>query len=115
MKTGNNLPPGGFDTVGVGSPPLAGMRSTVEAGAGVKGMPSAPHVPPYGEGALASDVVTRLTRSTRFNCPSAKNPIDPLSGDQNGCDAPSVCVSGSARSASSERTHNCVPAGPDPT
>src|SRR5262245_11515431 len=100
MKTGNNLPPGGFDTVGVGSPPLAGMRRTVEPGAGVYKMPSAPHVPPYGEGVLASEVVTRLTRSTRFNCPSAKNPIDWLSGDQNGCEAPIVWASGSARSAS---------------
>src|SRR6185295_18418702 len=56
-KTGNKLPPmledGG--TAGVGSPPRPGMRRTVEPGDGVYRMSSAPHVPPYGEGAFASE------------------------------------------------------------
>src|SRR5262245_47650261 len=45
--------------------------------------------------------------SIRFNLPSAKNPTEALSGDQNGNDAVSVPGSGCAVTESSRRTQSC--------
>ena len=44
--------------------------------------------------------------STRFSFSSAKNPMDRLSGDQNGDVPCSVPGSGRAAEESSDRTHN---------
>src|SRR5262249_51413426 len=43
-----------------------------------------------------------------FSLPSAKKPMNLLSGDQNGADAPSVPASGCADSPLNGRTHSCT-------
>src|SRR5262245_29022472 len=45
--------------------------------------------------------------SNRFNLPSAKKPIERLSGDQNGRAANEVPANGRIEPESSERSHNC--------
>src|SRR5881296_3309637 len=95
------------------APPLGGIRNTVLPGWGAYKMLSTPQLPPKELGVLASEVVAPLTRSTRFNWPSAKNPSDWLSGDQNGRDAPWVFSSGWAPSASRRLSHNCDPVDPE--
>ena len=44
--------------------------------------------------------------SMRFSLVSAMNPMDRLSGDQNGRDARSVPANGCANGESSDRSHN---------
>jgi hypothetical protein len=50
-----------------------------------------------------------LATSMRLSCESAKNPIDVLSGDQNGYSAPSVPGSARIADSSSARTQSFVP------
>jgi hypothetical protein len=52
--------------------------------------PSRLQVPPLPDGASASTVAGPPAIWTVFSLPSAKNPIDRLSGDQNGKMPPSV-------------------------
>ena len=52
--------------------------------------PSRLHVPLPASSALASACVDPSAMSIRFSLPSAKNPMDRLSGDQKGFIAPSV-------------------------
>src|SRR5437867_7137313 len=60
--------------------------------------------------AASANVVTNpLPTSIRFSFPSAKKPIERLSGDQNGNAAFSVPTSGRVSADSSERSHK--PAG----
>jgi hypothetical protein len=60
-------------------------------GEGVNRMvPSAFQVPPRPFGASASTCGAASPMSMRFSLPAPKNPIDRLSGAQNGNDAPSV-------------------------
>ena len=67
------------------------------------------HVPPFGFGAIASACADPPSTSIRFSAPSAKNPTDRLSGDQNGSRAFSVPGNGRADVASSARSHNWDP------
>src|SRR5262245_44058383 len=68
--------------------------------------PSPFHEPPKPAGASQSATSPEPLASTRLSLPLAKNPIDLPSGDQNGCDAPSVPGSGCAEKPSSARIHN---------
>ena len=80
--------------LGSGLPPDSGTLKIAENVFGVNRIrPSARHAPPRNNGALAS-VRTPPSRSTRFSQPSAPNPIERLSGDQNGNTAFSVPASG---------------------
>ena len=70
--------------------------------------PSGPHAPRWGSRGASHRVRTGPpTTSTRFNFPSAKNPIDRLSGDQNGEIAPSVPETACAVAESSRRIQSC--------
>jgi hypothetical protein len=72
-------------------------------GEGVNRMvPSAFQVPPRPFGASASTCGVAPPMSTRFNLPAANNPIDRLSGAQNGNDAPSVAGRSCATPSDSE-------------
>src|SRR5688572_21174021 len=68
--------------------------------------PSRLHVPPVPTGAPARSLSAPPSTSIRYSRSLAKNPIDRLSGDQNGDDAPSVFASGEASPLASERTHS---------
>ena len=88
-------------------PPDSGTLKIAENVFGVNRIrPSARHAPPRNNGALAS-VRTPPSRSTRFSQPSAPNPIERLSGDQNGITAFSVPASGCTETAPRERSHSC--------
>ena len=65
------------------------------------------HVPPIGDGALATSCTDPLSMAVRFSLPSAKNPIDRLSGDQKGSVPKSVPARGRPAVESSRRNHNC--------
>ena len=70
-------------------------------------VPSLFHAPPRGTGATDTSVFTDPpSMSMRFSLLSAKNPMDRLSGDQNGRDARSVPANGRADGESSDRSHN---------
>ena len=102
METkGTNLQ-GRFERNGVGSPPAAEMRYRPVAGRGANRMTSSRfQVPPRGAPASASVRICPVCMSTVFSLPCPKNPIDRLSGDQKGSEAPSVCASGCAAPATS--------------
>ena len=57
-------------------------------------VPSGFHAPPAAARACASGCTSPPSISTRFSMSLVKNPIDRLSGDQNGWKAPSVPASG---------------------
>ena len=67
--------------------------------------PSRLHVPPRPIGASAKVCAAPPAISSRLSLPSAKNPIERLSGDQKGYAPPSVPASGRTEPASSERSH----------
>lgn len=69
-------------------------------------VPSAPQVPPVGEGASASGIAGPPLRSRRSSFPLAKKPIDLLSGDQNGHMPPSVAGIALASAWSSARSQS---------
>jgi hypothetical protein len=71
-------------------------------------IPSRFQEPPKPDGASHNATNPVPTASIRFSFPLAKNPIDFPSGDQNGCDAPSVPGSGCAERPSSGRTHKSL-------
>ena len=80
-----------------GFPPEAGIRYNGVYAEGANTMtPSRLHAPPFALGALARTCGGPPAMSIRFSLPSAKNPIDRLSGVQNGYLAPSVPASGRA-------------------
>ena len=92
---------------GCTAPPVASTRRSVGAVTVEKRMvPSGPHaaVDSPSAGVIACGVPPRA--STRFIWPSAKNPIERLSGDQNGQRARSVPGSGRASAESSVRTQS---------
>ena len=68
--------------------------------------PSRFHVPPVPADARHSGTGRPPPSSTFFNLPPAKNPIKRLSGDQNGCDAPSVLSTALASSFARERNQS---------
>ena len=72
-------------------------------------VPSEFQVPPRPSGASAMTKTCPLERSTRLSFPSAKNPMDRLSGDQNGYWAPSVEGSSRRPAASTERSQSLFP------
>src|SRR5215813_15269679 len=69
--------------------------------------PSALQAPPRPVGALASVCGAPPTMSARLSIPPAKKPIDRLSGDQKGNDAPSVSAIGSAVVDPNGRNQSC--------
>ena len=64
------------------------------------------HVPPRAMGARANTCGGAPKTPIRFRLPSAKKPIDRLSGDQNGSVAFSVPAKARGEMESSERSHN---------
>src|SRR4030095_12077647 len=68
--------------------------------------PSRLHVPPVEGTAFRGFFVDPVSRSIRLNVPSAKKPIERLSGDQNGTRPRSVPTNGRDVPESSERSHN---------
>ena len=76
--------------LGYGSAPSAEVRRRDLLGLGEKMMtPLLFHAPPIGTVKPAANVlVDPVSRSSRFSFASAKNPMDLLSGDQNGNLAP---------------------------
>src|SRR5262249_7745376 len=69
--------------------------------------PSRLHEPPAGLLVPASISTEPPSISIRLRLLPAKNPMERLSGDQNGQEASSVPASGRAEIASSERSNNC--------
>src|SRR5579872_5397625 len=65
-------------------------------------------VPPNGKGASANVSTGPPEARTVFNFPSAKNPTEWPSGDQNGRSASSVPVTGCAEGESSGLSHNIL-------
>src|SRR5262245_43223452 len=85
---------------------MSAMRWIGPNNAGAKRIvPSRFHVPPRF-GASDSTRTDPLSRSIRFSLPSAKNPRDRLSGDQNGNEAPSVDANACGDTDRKERIHN---------
>jgi hypothetical protein len=90
---------------GSGVPPVADTRTIGERVLGANRIvPSAPQLPPTPTSASHKVCTGPPAASTRFSIPPAKKASERPSGDQNGCRAPSVPASGSARSESSGRT-----------
>src|SRR5262252_10452499 len=69
-------------------------------------VPSRFQAPPRLASALTKTCGAPPTISMRFTLPSAKNPTDALSGDQNGYVAPSVPASGCAATESNGRSQS---------
>src|SRR5580704_3097832 len=91
--------------MGVATPPNSETRYIPECEAGAKMMtPRAFQSPPRPKGASASATAGPPSSLIFFNLPSAKNPIERPSGDQNGKEAPSVPSIGSADNLLSSRT-----------
>src|SRR5215831_5210256 len=92
---------------GTASPPVEETRKIGALTFGAKRIaPSEFQAPPRPAGALASSCTKPLSMSSRFRLPFAKKPIERLSGDQNGNDAPSVFSRGRTDPESSDRSHN---------
>ena len=70
--------------------------------------PSRFHVPPVATPTSASAVDTPPPGSILRSLPAAKYPMNRLSGDQNGSEAPSVPASCLGSRSSIARTHNCI-------
>src|SRR5687768_9302718 len=78
------------------------------SGTGVKmTTPSLLHAPPAPTGARASTWSEPPSTPMRLMRSLEKNPMDSLSGDQNGNDAPSVPASGRATPDLNDRTQSC--------
>ncbi len=91
----------------VDSPPLAETRKIGPPGLFENRIvPSLFHAPPKGagRGTPASSPIRRDVHALQLV--SAKNPIERLSGDQNGHDPRSVPANGRANGESSDRSHN---------
>src|SRR5262245_44218205 len=92
------------------SPPEAEIRNRGPTSVDANRMtPSAFHAPPpYTELTPARDWTEPVSISIRFSVPSAKNPTERPSADQNGSRSPHPSVPGSMRAVvlSSERSHN---------
>src|ERR1700676_320853 len=69
-------------------------------------IPRSFQLPPVGKGASQSVTTGPPVAWTVFNLPSAKNPIDRPSADQNGSCAPSVPARGCAEGESKGRDHS---------
>src|SRR5947207_15078098 len=81
------------------------MRKIEASGPGVNRMtPSRFHVPPLVGPTVINVCADPPSTSSRFNLPSAKNPMDRLSGDQKGDDPFSVPFNGRAVVESSGRS-----------
>ena len=102
-----------------GAPPLAEIHLSPPENGENTIVSSGPHVPPRWlrtshktVGAASSrrsrERAPRPFRSRRFNFRSAKNPIEALSGDQNGEMPPSVPGSCQTSSETSDRSHSAV-------
>ncbi len=88
------------------SPPVAGIRKiSVPAPVVKRIVPSEFHDPPAAK-ASVNVFADPPSMSIRLRFPSAKNPMERLSGDQNGSCALSVPASGCAETESTARTHN---------
>src|SRR5262249_35818429 len=89
-----------------GSPPAAEIRNSGSPPLGAKMItPSEFHVPPRLFWALANDRGGPPSMSRRFSLPSAKNPSDRLSGDQEADDPNAAAANGRAVPESRRRSH----------
>ena len=101
----------------VGTPPAADTLWRADVDVGAKTItPSRFHVPARGSGASHNVMGGPPETSIFLSFPPAKNPMNRLSGDQKGWNAPSVPASDCAARVSSERTQSCdLPSAPAAT
>ena len=87
-------------------PPEKDTRRMPEGPVPARIVPSGPHAPPRGSGTPVISNAGPPTALTLLSFPSAKNPTDKLSGDQNGRSAPSVPGIACAVPVSKRRSHS---------
>src|SRR5215471_2608376 len=85
---GHRVEPGGTPGTSAGVPPLS--STTCIARAALNTIECPVHTAPRANGAAQTNLTGPPSARTRFNRPSAKNPMFCESGDQNGRLAPSV-------------------------
>ncbi len=109
--SGSTVAPCASGMTCVTAPPVAEIRARPFPGSENRTTPSAFQLPPRPKATGASVSGAPPPTSSRLSALPVKNPIDRLSGDQKGCEPPSVpgrtCAVVAARRAATGGTHHC--------